>query len=127
MLVVARDASLRRALRARAREIGWRCLRAAEAGAALRRASRTRIDLFVALLEPECGDCLGLAAALRRACDPPIIVGLGVGQEVPRLLRTLEDVTVLRQPADTELLVELAEAAWLRRVARIDGRRPALR
>lgn len=109
ILIVDNDEGVVCAIASRLKSLGYACV-TAETGAQGISAFRSRkIDLVITDLNMPVGDGISLAKSLRNVSDVPIIFVTGFRDEYKPELLSIRNVSVLRKPFDTSVLIDLVE------------------
>ncbi|MHC4947526.1 MAG: hypothetical protein ACYTG1_04605 [Planctomycetota bacterium] len=109
ILFVVDDDELVRALSARFENLGYRCA-VATAADACRGPRADGVDLVIAAPEGPAATVVDLVHGLRAAADAPIVLARPDAAALRCMMGRVHDVTLLAQPLDSSLLLDLAEA-----------------
>lgn len=110
ILVIDDDNELARALTTRLGSLGYSCITASSGSQGLAQFQKGTIDLVISDLNMPGGDGVALAESIRRTSDVPIIFITGFREDFKRRLRLVPNVTTLRKPFDTQMLVGIVTA-----------------
>lgn len=111
ILVIDDDNALTRALTTRLASKGYTCITASTGAQGLAQFQSVPPDLVISDLNMPGGDGVALAESIRRTSDVPIIFITGFRDDFKRRLRLVRNVTTLRKPFDSEVLIGLITAA----------------
>lgn len=111
ILIVDNDPSVLAALKARLGGMGYGCITASCGAQALGTFATNGADLVISDLNMPQGDGVALAEGIRRVSNVPIILISGCKDDYRKRLRSIQDVSFLHKPFESEEMVRLVEAA----------------